>query len=194
MRLLPIVVLVIGVLSGCAGAASTPAATSPPSSTPATDPTASTAASASGALTQQFTSSVHGISVGYPAGWHVRLATIPWTSAGNCQECPYTDVIYRQETDSPFIAVASQALGDRSIDAWFEEQLQVFIDDDPSCAGPTEAITVDGGPAVLQPDCMFALTSAGDRGYLIWLYRDEDRRFLDAILESVTLRPEDAMG
>ena len=194
MRLLSILVLVTGVVSGCAGAASTPASTSPPPATATTDHTASPAASAVAALTETFTSNVHGISVGFPAGWHVRPATVPWTSAGNCQDCPYTDVIYRQETDSPFIAVASQSLGDRTGETWSDEQLQVFIDDDPACAGATEPITVDGAPGVLQADCMIALTSAGDRGYLIWLYRADDRRLLDAILASVTLRPEDATG
>jgi hypothetical protein len=191
--------LVIGIVSGCAGTAPTPAPTTPPSatSTPGQTstpgPTATPVAPEFEALTERFTSNIHGISIGYPSGWHVQPATEPWTSGGNCQECSYTDVIYEQESDSPFIAVASQPLGDSTYEEWMADQLQVFVDDDPVCTATTEQIIVDGSPGNLEEDCMIAFTSAGDRGYLIWLYRDNDRMFFDAILETVDLVPEDAV-
>src|SRR5687767_4549250 len=66
---------------------SLPAATAAPTPTQAPTGTplptarpAVTPAPSGPALTETFTSAMHGISISYPAGWSVQAATEPWTS------------------------------------------------------------------------------------------------------------------
>ena len=52
--------------------------------TPTASPTSGPSGSPFSELTESFTSSVHGISVSYPADWSAEPATVPWTTGG----CP----------------------------------------------------------------------------------------------------------
>jgi hypothetical protein len=141
------------------------------------------------ALTETFTSAMHGISLSYPSGWNVRPATEPWTSGLVQGESPYADVINQRESDSAFIAVASQPLAGRTLDAWATDYMAQF-----TCV-PTEPVTVDGASGVLS-DCAegpHALVSVEGRGYVIWLYRMDDTAWFQEILATVQLHPEDAL-
>ena len=141
------------------------------------------------ALTETFTSAMHGISVSYPSGWKLRPATEPWTSGHVLGDSTFADIIYEKESDSPFIAVASQPLAGKTLDAWATDYLAQF-----SCV-PTEPVTVDGATGVLSdcPEGPHALVSVEGRGYLIWLYRVDDPAWFPAILATVQLHPEDAL-
>ena len=164
---------------------------------PSPSPSPSTAASTSPgpsvsplpALTETFTSVMHGISVSYPSGWKLRPATEPWTSGHVLGDSTFADIIYEKESDSPFIAVASQPLAGKTLDAWATDYLAQF-----SCV-PTEPVTVDGATGVLSdcPEGPHALVSVEGRGYLIWLYRVDDPAWFPAILATVQLHPEDAL-
>jgi hypothetical protein len=140
-------------------------------------------------LTETFTSAMHGISVSYPSGWKLQPATEPWTSGLVQGESPYADVIYEKESDSAFIAVASQQLAGKTLDRWATDYLAQL-----NCV-PKEPVTVDGASGVLA-DCEdgpHALVSIEGRGYLIWLYRVDDPAWFPAILATVQLHPEDAL-
>jgi hypothetical protein len=140
-------------------------------------------------LTETFTSAMHGISVSYPSGWKLQPATEPWTTGIVQQDSTFADVIYEKESDSPFIAVASQPLAGKTLDRWATDNLAQF-----DCV-PTEPVTVDGASGVLA-DCQegpHALVSIEGRGYLIWLYRVDDLDWFREILATVQLHPEDAL-
>jgi hypothetical protein len=168
--------------------ANTPTPTVAPSPTPHPSDTGSTQL----ALTQAFTSAIHGISVSYPGGWHLQPATETWDGDVVLQNSAFADVIYEKADDTPFIALASQLLGGQSFDDWSNAYMAKLIDDDASCAA-TESITVDGAAGVLSVGCFIALVSDGDRGYLIWLYRVHDRQWFDQILATVQLLPDEAV-
>jgi hypothetical protein len=165
-----------------------------PSRSPSPSPAASTSPSPSPsplpALTETFTSAIHGISVSYPAGWQVRPATEAWPEGALVQgESPFADIIYEKASDTPFIAVASQPLGGKTADAWATDYLANFA----PCT--TEPVTVDGATGVLGncEDGPHALVSSANRGYLIWLYRVDDPSWFPGILATVQLHPEDAV-
>lgn len=141
------------------------------------------------ALTETFTSAMHGISVSYPSGWKLQRATEPWTTGLVQGDSAFADVIYEKESDSPFIAVASQPLAGKTLDRWATDYLAQL-----TCV-PTEPVTVDGASGVLAAceDGPHALVSVADRGYLIWLYRIDDPAWFPEILASVRLHPEDAL-
>ena len=86
---------VIGLVAvGCAPATASsptplPAETSAPTAAPP-----SVAAAARPALTETFSSTLHGISVSYPEGWVPRAATEPWPEDDIVQQdTPFGDVI-----------------------------------------------------------------------------------------------------
>jgi hypothetical protein len=164
--------------------------------TPSPFPTASPSVSPSPtpsdlpALTETYTSVMHGISVSYPAGWKLQPATEPWTTGIVQGDSSYADIIYEKEEDSPFIAVASQPLAGKTVDRWATDYLALL-----ACGTTTEPVTVDGATGVLAvcEDGQHAFVSAADRGYLIWLYRVDDPDWFQEILGTVQLHPEDAL-
>ena len=199
------VLSIIGVIAACAPAAAptpspaptptnapSPTASPTPASTPTTQPT-DTPELASPALTETFTSDIHGMSVSYPSGWHEQRATEPWNGDLVQQNSPFADVIYEKETDSPFIAVASQALAGQTFDDWADDYVSKLIADEASCADSRDPITVDGAAGFLAEPCFVALVSDGQRGYLIWFYRVDDREWMDAVLATVLLEPAEAV-
>jgi hypothetical protein len=162
------------------------------SPSPTTIATPSPSASTSNPpLIESFTSSIHGISVSYPAGWKLQPATEPWPSGGAIrQEALFADVIYQRETDSPFLALASQPLAGADAVEWTTTAADILGASD---CGPTESVTVDGAEGRLFRGCLAALVTVADRGYLIWLYRINDVDRFKEFLATVQLHPEDAV-
>jgi hypothetical protein len=156
------------------------------------------------ALTETFTSDIHGLSVSHPDGWMVQRATEPWTSGIVEQMSEFGDVICswgdqaipaRAVCDeSPvniFLALASQPLGGVSGDEWIAD----YLVRDATCRGSTEQVTIDGVPGVVATDCYegrAAFVTVGDRGYMIWLYGSGDVGWFRDIVATVKLHPEDA--
>ena len=167
-----------------------PGGTPSPSPSPAASASPGPSVSPLPALTETFTSAMHGISVSYPSGWQLQPATEPWTSGLVQGASKFADVIYEKESDSPFIAVASQPLAGKALDRWATDYLAQL-----NCV-PTEPVTVDGATGVLS-DCSegpHALVSVQGRAYLIWVYRVDDLDWFREILATVQLHPEDAVG
>lgn len=171
----------------------TPGTGGPASPSPTTIPTASPIASTSNPpLVETFTSTIHGISASYPAGWKLQPATEPWPSGGSInQEAVWVDVIYQRDTDSPFLALASQPLAGRDPDVWTATAADFVAD--PDFCGTAEPVTVDGAEGRLYRGCLAALVTVADRGYLIWLYRIDDLDRFNEFLATVQLHPEDAV-
>ena len=149
------------------------------------------------ALTQPFTSDVHGISMSGPAGWSTRKATEPWTIGIPFFASEFADVVYDDSTeDLKFIGLASQALAGRSADEW-RTQVSSNPDWGPLCTPRTEPITVDGASGDLVAFCpgglLYALVTTEDRGYIVVLYGVGDRPWFDEILATVKLSPTDAI-
>ena len=187
--LVALAVLRPGTGSNVGGPGGTPSPSPSPSPSPAASASPGPSVSPLPALTETFTSAMHGISVSYPSGWKLQPATEPWISGVVQGASPFADVIYEKESDSPFIAVASQPLAGKTLDSWATDYLAQL-----NCV-PTEPVTVDGASGVLS-DCQegpHALVSVGGRGYLIWLYRVDDPDWFSEILATVQLHPEDAL-
>ena len=187
--LVGLAVLRPGTGSNVGGPGGTPSPSPSPSPSPAASASPGPSVSPLPALTETFTSAMHGISVSYPSGWKLQPATEPWISGVVQGASPFADVIYEKESDSPFIAVASQPLAGKTLDSWATDYLAQL-----NCV-PTEPVTVDGASGVLS-DCQegpHALVSVGGRGYLIWLYRVDDPAWFPEILATVQLHPEDAV-
>jgi hypothetical protein len=164
-----------------------------PSPIPSSSPSSSTSASPA-ALTQTFTSNVHGISIKYPAGWGTRAATEPWTSGVPMQDSPFGDLI--DGGSNGFLGLASQALDGRTADAWIGQ-----ISGDPgwgdTCPVQSEPVTVDGASGVLIVHCpddgvFTTLVTVAGRGYLVVLYNAGDKTRVNEILATVQLDPASA--
>jgi len=187
--------------AGCSSTASfTPSPKPDPSSAPPTVvATATTTASSvtPPALTQTFTSKMHGISASYPTGWTVRAATEPWTTAEWSFEDPALDIVHDPSlADHLFLALGSQPLGATSAEKWIADRL-AFVE-----CGTTEQVTVDGASGSICGDGALAMASSGARGYMIALYTSGDEGWLDSVydrawfkdvLATVDLRPQDAV-
>jgi hypothetical protein len=187
--LVGLAVLRPGTGSNVGGPGGTPSPSPSPSPSPAASASPGPSVSPPPALTETYTSAIHGISISYPSGWKLQPATEPWTLGLVQGNSTYADVIYESERDSAFIAVASQPLAGKTLDRWATDYLAQY-----SCV-PTEPVTVDGATGVLS-DCSegpHALVSVEGRGYLIWLYRADDLDWFREILATVQLHPEDAL-
>ena len=164
--------------------------------TPTASPTSGPFGSPSSELTESFTSSLHGISVSYPADWSVEPATVPWTIGVPGSVAGARDTIGDGAADESFVGLASQPLGGEDGERWANDLL---ADPDGFCQPPTEPITVAGAPGLLahcsdqDAKGLLALAWTQDRGYWIVLYRIDDRAWFDRILGTVQLRPEDAV-
>jgi hypothetical protein len=183
--ILPVIALAVG----CAPATTSsptplPAETSAPSAAPP-----SVAAAARPALTETFSSTLHGISVAYPEGWVPRAATEPWPADDFVQQDSlFGDVIEDGSSgDTAFLAVASKPLAGLPLER-FVAGYGPFTE----CGSP-EPIVVDGAPGIVGTECPMALVTAGDRVFLIWLYRIDDPEWFQEILATVQLNPETAL-
>jgi hypothetical protein len=172
---------------------------SPPSPSPVASPSASPSPSTGPsfpALTETFTSDMHGVSVSYPSGWTVTRATEPWTSETPMAGMgPSHDYLVQRETDSAFLSLGSQPLGGQDGPDW---AAQVLADPgfEATCPPETEPITIDGAPGMIATICperlLTALAWTEDRGYLFVLYRIDDVAWFKQILATVDLDPGSA--
>ncbi|HEY8168540.1 MAG TPA: hypothetical protein VIF84_07490 [Candidatus Limnocylindrales bacterium] len=190
--------LAVTFASGCSTASSAPPA--PASPAPASVPTQSspdTSPSTAPALTETFTSAVHGLSVSYPAGWVTKAASEPWTGPEWSFEDPKVDIVHDPSLDDHlFLGIGSVPLDATRADQWVADRMAAY-----ECSA-TEPVTVDGASGSICVDGALALVSTGGRGYMILLYTsgDEgwlesvyDRAWFEDILATVDLRPEDAV-
>jgi hypothetical protein len=160
-----------------------------PSATPSPIPSPSPPA-----LTESFTSAVHGFTISYPADWNVRAATEPWSAGIPFQLDAFADVI--ETSGNRFLLVASQPLGGRSGEAW-AEAVSSNPDWDDRCEPASEPVTIDGASGTIVTHCdgtPTALVAAADRGYLVVLFGfDESEAWFQEILASMRLDPESAI-
>ena len=92
--------------------------------TPSPTPVSTPSASSPPPLTESFTSSMHGISLAYPAGWTTQAATEPWTTGWPDFGTPFGDFMYDPtQTDHLFIGIASQPLAGKSAEQWVAETI-----------------------------------------------------------------------
>lgn len=151
------------------------------------------------ALTETFTSTMHGISVSYPAGWRPRAATAPWTDGIPYQKSEFADVIHDPSDENTFLGLASQALAGRSGEDWANEisNASEWGLDCAQTLRTQETVTIDGAPGRIVVHCPggnpFALAWTGDRGYVVVLYPIADRAWFNEILATVRLHPEAAV-
>jgi hypothetical protein len=164
------------------------------SPSPSATPSPIASPSAPPALTESYTSAVHGFTVSYPAGWNVRAASQPWTAGIPFQGSPFADVI--EPSGNRFLLVASQPLGGTSGEAWSDA-----VSSNPewgdTCEPASEPVTVDGASGMIVTHCdgaLTALVAVADRGYLVVLYGfDESEAWFREILASLRLAPESAV-
>ncbi len=175
----------------------TPAITPEPSPSPTPTPSPQpTATPADHALSQTYTSALHGMSVGYPAGWMFVASSVPWTSGLPGTDADSRDTIMSNEVDNLFIGLASQPLAGRSGDEWIAEILAHPEQGAPCPATDTEPVTVDGASGILtvcQDRPLEALVTDGERGYFVVFYGSDDRAWFEDILATVRLDPSAAI-
>ena len=145
---------------------------------------------ASPALTETFTSNLHGISVLYPEGWVPRAATEPWPADDFVQMgSTFGDVIEDGSTgDTAFLALASQPLAGRSLD-----EVAAGADGPFTECGSPEPPVVDGAPGIMGSDCPMALVAEGDRVFLIGSTGSTIPNGSKEILATVQSTPEAAL-
>jgi hypothetical protein len=171
----------------------TPTAAPTPTEPPRSEPTY-----VPPALTETFTSDLHGLSLSYPDGWTAQAATQPWSDGDPPQfGDPAGDLLHDPgRPDHLFIGIASQPLGDTPFDQWLSGFLVT-----EGCTR-TDNILIDGADQAVDTSCDLALASSDGRGYVIVLHTsgdDADLRAFDTaawfadILATLQLRPEDAV-
>jgi hypothetical protein len=149
-------------------------------------------------LTGEFTSPTHGYAISYPEGWNAKAATGPWIWNIVDYFNEGSDVLAPGDPGSPFIAVASQPLRDRTRSQFQADYWQIMVDDDPesaACASEAEPITIDGAAGVMA--CNAVLVTDGDRGYVAMMWSSDGAPYDDAwfssVLATMQLHPEDAV-
>jgi hypothetical protein len=174
-------------------------ATVAPTTQPSRSPSTSARSSPSSGYSR-FTSTINGLSIDYPASWHTRPATEPWTGGELSLYSPAADVIFDPALgDRLYLLLASERYGGRSQDAWRDEVLAW------TCPGGIHDFgswKVDGAHAEHGGPCNSGVIAFTDtRGYLIRLVASSDVPgladtydwdWLKSVLETVDLRPEDA--
>lgn len=146
------------------------------------------------ALTESYTSAVHGFTISYPTDWNVRAATEPWTAGIPFQGSAFADVI--GTPGNRFLLVASQPLGGRSGEVW-SDAVSSNPDWDDTCEPASEPVTIDGTSGMIVTHCdgtLTALVAVADRGYLVVLFgfNESEARFRE-ILASMRFDPESAI-
>jgi len=149
-------------------------------------------------LSQSFTSTLHGISMSYPEGWTAQAATEPWTGAQANFGEPPADFLYDPaQTDHLFLSIASQPIGDSTLDEWVAQELTFY-----ECTA-SEPTTVDGATGLIgTADCNAVAVTTGGRGYVVGLYTSGDdpaataaydSAWFEEVLATVQLQPDDAV-
>jgi hypothetical protein len=181
--------------SNVGGPAVEPTATATPESTPPPTPSPASAPP----LTQSFTSTLHGISVSYPERWTAQAAIEPWEGQPfpNFKD-PSADVIYDPvHAGELWLMLASTPPEASDPDRWPADMFAAT-----ECSS-TEPVSVDGATGLIGADfdsteCTVVFVTTGGRGFQIRLYdsNDEgayDRPWLEEVLATVQLHPEDAV-
>ena len=156
---------------GTVGSAPSPTPTPTLAPTPTPAPSATAAPSQPPPLTGSFTSTMHGISLSYPAGWSTKPATVPWTTGWINFGDAAGDILYDPLLqDNLYIALASQPLAGEAGDRWVTDTLAL-----DGC-GSGAPVTVDGAAGRAGVECMAVAVTVNGRGYLIQLYSGDDPR------------------
>jgi hypothetical protein len=164
-----------------------------------------------GEFTERFDSPLHGVSIGYPSGWRTRAATEPWGHGELAFGAPDVDVIFHPTLREDFyFAVVSEPLGGPSGRGRAYVNAPLLPDSWGICKGPGGSggnDTFQGHPAYFT-DCdephgagsHVVIVATATRGYIIYVRVPDERRlqatnmeWLEAALETVDLRPEDAL-
>jgi len=165
-------------------------------------------------FTERFDSPLHGVSIGYPSGWRTRAATEPWGHGEVAFGAPDVDVIFHPTLREDFyFAVVSEPLGDADAHISGRAYVNALAPLPYSwgiCKGPGGSggnSTFQGHPAWFT-DCdephgagsHVVIVATATRGYIIYVRVPDERRlqatngkWLEAALETVDLRPEDAL-
>ena len=155
------------------------------------------------ALTGQYNSERNGFSISYPETWNTRPATALWTTGVVDWFNDGADILMPGNPGTPFVALASQQLGDRTPAAWEADTWQMLIADDAGtaeCQAAAKPITIDG--AVGSSSCDIALVTDGGRGYLVQLWIASEtppdeaasgRALFKDVLATMKLQPENAV-
>ncbi|HEY6566753.1 MAG TPA: hypothetical protein VI341_04460 [Actinomycetota bacterium] len=177
-----------------------------PAPAPAVQPTTTPM----GPFTERFDSPLHGLSIGYPSGWRTRAATEPWGHDTITFDAPDVDVIYDPTLqDDLYIALVSEPLSGRSFDDWCCSDLRALAQ---ICGGQGGGgsggggYTLDGARTWIEmcgsdvDGGHSVFVAKADRGYVIILYLGDERLqatydgdWFESVLETVDLRPEDAL-
>lgn len=173
-------------------------------------PTTTENGEALGEFTERFDSPLHGLSIGYPSGWRTRAATEPWGHGEVAFGAPDVDVIFDPTLrDDLYFAVVSEPLGGKSGTGWVDDLVL------PSSVGICKGRGFGGGSDTFQGHNAWFLAcdephgagghvvivATATRGYIIYLHVADERRlqatydggWFEAALETVNLRPEDAL-
>jgi hypothetical protein len=185
-------------LPGDPGPSSIP--TESPVESPSPSPSASERPSPSPGFSR-FTSTIHGISIDYPAGWQIRRATEPWTEGELNFDSPAADVIFHPTLGKRlYIALASRPSGSTQFDQ-IDLLAKTRVCEEGGGGG---SFAVDGASAFdwYCGNYKVAVTT-GSRGYLILvvvasgepgLRETYDFDWIQAeLLETVDLRPQEAV-
>jgi hypothetical protein len=149
-----------------------------------------------------FSSALHEITIGHPAGWEVRPATEPWSFDRLTFDAPDVDVIFDPtHGDDLYLALVSKPLEGLSGEDWLEDRWRPGICAQAANAGEG-GISFGGAPRYVSVTCGGGGTSAGGhylrvatdtRGYLIYLHVADqlqetyDVEFFNGLLETLEL-------
>jgi hypothetical protein len=157
-------------------------------------------------LTQAFTSTRHGFSIGVPADWLVKAATAPWPTGTEAAAppAPMLDVFTAPSLPVKFVVASSPLAPGATADSWLTAYEKSAPQMPAVCWPPLnqmETTTIDGQQAWIHgglAGCGFteAITFAGGRVYeLTGYYQGSlpiDRGLFLALLGTVRLDPASA--
>ena len=127
----------------------------------------------------RFSSTIHGISIDYPSGWHVRPATESWNHEAFTFDAPGVDVIFDPTLQEDlYFSLASEPLGGQSAEDWWGSALAWAADEVCETGGTYGALSWDGWRGATRgcdrgADQVIAVATA-THGYLIYLHVGDD--------------------
>ena len=184
-----------------------PAASPSPAVSPSPTASPSPVTAPPSPFTERFDSSVHGLSISYPAGWATRPATEPKNDDPITFGASYVDVIFdpRLQADL-YIALVSEPLRGQSGDDWVSGvSVDDFCGPRPEGVGSTGgSVTVDDAQGFagsrIRQACEFVRVATDTRGYIFGVRVADGAHaegfgwgWFQSVLETVDLRPEDAV-
>ena len=175
-----------------------PSPSSPPRSVAPSPSAASTAIDISGWIS--FTSSRHGETLRYPAGWTAAAATEPWPAGLDLTDSMQDIFSLPTNGDEVFSAVSQPLPNGETGLAWltgYELQGATYNAGIKQCwpaPADMEHTTVAGEPAWVHGGCGFieAITFIDGRIYVLQLWNSFDRPLFDAFLSTITFTPANA--